>query len=213
MTLANTYVQVYGQLGEFFSRIRQGQAPDQFTQQHLKDLGFTSSNYRAVIPLMKALGFLTPEGIPTPRYHEYRNDAQSRRVMGEALREAYSDLFVIKEHPKDSDRALIEGKFKSTHNVSDRLARDMASTFYSLLALADISKVPTEKGVESPKPDKKTEIPLQPPAAPAPTPSSPIVKFETPALHYDIQIHLPATKDIEVFNAIFKSLREHLLEQ
>jgi hypothetical protein len=29
-------------------------------------------------------------------------------------------------------------------------------------------------------------------------------------LHYNIQIHLPATKDIEVFNAIFKSLKEHL---
>jgi hypothetical protein len=35
----------------------------------------------------------------------------------------------------------------------------------------------------------------------------------TPALHYNIQIHLRATKDIEVFNAIFKSLKEHLLER
>jgi len=31
-------------------------------------------------------------------------------------------------------------------------------------------------------------------------------------LHYNIQIHLPATKDIEVYNAIFKSLKEHLFE-
>lgn len=29
-------------------------------------------------------------------------------------------------------------------------------------------------------------------------------------LHYNIPIHLPATKDVEVYNAIFKSLREHL---
>jgi hypothetical protein len=32
-----------------------------------------------------------------------------------------------------------------------------------------------------------------------------------PELHYTIQIHLPATKDIEVFNAIFQSLRSNLL--
>ena len=32
------------------------------------------------------------------------------------------------------------------------------------------------------------------------------------SLHYNIQIHLPATKDIEVYNAIFRSLKEHLLE-
>ena len=31
-------------------------------------------------------------------------------------------------------------------------------------------------------------------------------------LHYNIQIHLPATKDIEVYNAIFKSIKDHLIE-
>lgn len=29
---------------------------------------------------------------------------------------------------------------------------------------------------------------------------------------YTINLHLPATSDIAVYNAIFKSLREHLLE-
>jgi hypothetical protein len=28
--------------------------------------------------------------------------------------------------------------------------------------------------------------------------------------HYNIQIHLPATTDVTVYNAIFKSLKEHL---
>jgi hypothetical protein len=32
-------------------------------------------------------------------------------------------------------------------------------------------------------------------------------------LHYNIQIHLPATKDVEVYNSIFKSLKEHLFEK
>ena len=95
MALSNAYVQIYGQIGDFFSKLQDGQAPDQFTQQHLKDIGFLSSNHRALIPLIKSLGFLTPEGVPTPRYHEYRNRSQAHRIMGEALREAYSDLFFI----------------------------------------------------------------------------------------------------------------------
>jgi hypothetical protein len=33
-----------------------------------------------------------------------------------------------------------------------------------------------------------------------------------PGLHYNIQIHLPASKDIEVYNSIFKALKEHLFE-
>lgn len=208
MSLPSAYVQVYGQLEDVLARIADGQAPDKFTTQYLKDLGFSSSNFRAVIPLLKALGFLSEDGSPTSRYHEYRNTARSRRVMAEALREAYSDLFTIKANPTDADRPLIEGKFKSVHNVSPNVARLMASTFYSLLELADLSSSPVEmkkeeKQPEPPKPKAEGEAEQLPPQLPA---------HSRPALHYNIQIHLPATKDIEVFNSIFKSLKEHLLE-
>lgn len=205
MALADSYVQTYGQLGDVFKRLSEGQAPDKLTRQYLKDLGFTSTNFHAVIPLLKALGFLAPDGSPTARYHAYRDHSQSRAVLGQALREAYSDLFTIKSHPTQSDRALIEGKFKSAHNTSERMAQLMASTFYSLLALADLSAPPSkppetpsaELKVDTPPALKQQEIPFVP---------------ASPTLHYNIQIHLPATKDVEVFNAIFKSLREHLLE-
>jgi len=87
---------------------------------------------------LKALGFLSPDGQPTARYHEYRNEAQARQIMAQALKDAYSDLFVLRSTPAESDRPILEGKFKSTHNVNDRLAKLMASTFYALLALADL---------------------------------------------------------------------------
>ncbi|MBV9841578.1 MAG: DUF5343 domain-containing protein [Sphingomonadaceae bacterium] len=108
------------------------------THQLLKDWGFSSSNDRAFIPLLKALGFLTPTGQPTERYHRYRDHSQSKKVLGEALREAYGDLFLITNNPKDSDREAIEGKFKSYHNASDNSAKSMAATFYALLKLADV---------------------------------------------------------------------------
>lgn len=114
MALPSVYTQVYGQIPEFFQKIQEGQAPSTFTQQHLKDIGFASTNHRAFIPILKALGFLTPGGTPTNRYHDYRDKSQSRQIMGEAIKEAYSDLFLIKSHPKEFDKNLIEGKFKST---------------------------------------------------------------------------------------------------
>jgi hypothetical protein len=126
MALANNYVQVYGQIGDVFARIADGQAPDKFSAQYLKDLGFASSNFRAVIPLLKALGFLSDDGTPTTRYHEYRNASQARRVMAEALRTAYGDLFTIRAQPTPADRSLIEGKFKSTHNASPNTAKLMS---------------------------------------------------------------------------------------
>lgn len=210
MALPSVYTQVYGQIPEFFSKIQEGQAPGNFTQQHLKDIGFASTNHRAFIPILKALGFLSPSGVPTGRYHSYRDKSQARQIMGEAIREAYSDLFLIKSHPKESDKDLIEGKFKSAHNAKDRPAELMAKTFFGLLDIADIN--------HAPKPSKAIEEPEQKSAAfnfqtkeqiniPKEAPMSGI----HPSLHYNIQIHLPATKDIEVYNSIFKSLKEHLL--
>ncbi len=204
MALSKAYVQVYGQLGEVFARIAEGQAPEKFTTQYLKDLGFASSNFRAIIPLLKSLGFLSEDGTPTSRYHDYRNTARSRRVMAEALREAYGDVFTIKANPTDADRPLIEGKFKSVHNASANVAKLMASTFYSLLELADLSL----GAIETKKEEKQPEPPVQAKIGADSQPAS----HPRPTLHYNIQIHLPATKDIEVFNAIFKALKEHLLE-
>ena len=78
MSLANIYTMSHGHLADFFTKIKEGQAPTQFTQQLLKDLGFSSSNHRAFIPLLKELGFLSPDGAPTSRYHEFRDYSQKQ---------------------------------------------------------------------------------------------------------------------------------------
>ncbi|MGN7742555.1 DUF5343 domain-containing protein [Pseudomonas sp. 22526] len=204
MALTNAYTEAYGKLGEFFNKIRDGQAPPQFTHQFLIDIGFKSNKHRAYIPLLKALGFLTPDGQPTSRYKDYRDHSQSKSIMGEALKEAYGDIFLIKENPTAADSSLIEGKFKSYHNASDNVAVNMRRTFMALLELADTKSRPQTKKASNLDEDSESS---------SDTKQDTIAKpqhFKVPGLHYNIQVHLPATKDIEVYNAIFKSLKEHL---
>lgn len=205
MALPTTYTQAFNLLGDFFSKLRDAQAPDKFTNQQLKDFNFKSNNHRPFIPILKALGFLSADGTPTKRYHDYRNHAMSKSVMGEALKEAYSDIFLIKSKPTATDKALVEGKFKSYHNSSDVVASLMSKTFYALLELADL-----DKEVTTPKPKDKT---ITAPKVETDLDKEVKEKLHTAVgLHYNIQIHLPATKDIEVYNAIFKSLKDHLIE-
>ncbi|MEP3388539.1 MAG: DUF5343 domain-containing protein [Reichenbachiella sp.] len=201
MSLPSSYTQAYSQLADFFSKIRDAQAPDKFTNQILKDLGYKSNNHRAFIPILKSLGFLSSDGTPTQRYHEYRSHSASKSIMGEALKEAYSDIFLIKEFPDQSDKDLIQGKFKSFHNASDNVAKLHTNTFYALLDLADLKS----KKKKEPKVVEEAAQ-NQPPIIENP------IKNTSMGLHYNIQIHLPATKDVEVYNAIFKSLKEHLVE-
>jgi hypothetical protein len=198
-----------GHIPALFSKIRDGQAPAQLSQQLLKDWGFTSSNDRAAIPLLKALGFLSPDGKPTTLYHDYRDHSRSKVVMAQALRHAYEDIFLIKEHPTDADKTAVKGKFKSFHNVSDNVASLMTNTFYALLALSDLKATAPQKKktqeIQAETPEtKKTEMNETTKDRPA---------IHAAGLHYNIQIHLPATKDVEVYNAIFKSLRDHLYEE
>ncbi len=213
MALANTYTVVNGQLPDFFQKIQDGQAPDKFTQQHLKDIGFTSTNHRSFIQILKTLGFLTPDGTPTQRYHNYRNRAICKKVMGEAIREAYSDLFVIKENPTNQDKDVIQGKFKSSFNTTDLVAERQTKTFFALLELADIHMTIEPQVAAAPtQQDNQTELQVSPQDSKVGSMPSILPKTSVPSLHYNIEIHLPATKDIEVYNSIFKSIKEHLLE-
>lgn len=205
MALTSAYVLPTNRISDLFGKIRDGQAPERFTHQLLKDWGFSSTNDRAFVPLLKELGFLTVDGKPTHRYHEYRDHSQSKQVMTQALRDAYSDIFLIKEHPTPADKSAVEGKFKSFHNASDNVAGLMAKTFFSLLVLADLSakKVPTTIAPETHGATPQTITPR----------TTEVSIGGRTGLHYNIQIHLPATKDVEVYNAIFKSLREHLFNE
>jgi hypothetical protein len=208
MGLPTSYTQAYGSFDEFFSRIRDAQAPDKFILQILKDWGYKSNNHRPFIPLLKSLGFLSSDGTPTQRYHDYRSHAKSKEVMGNALKEAYSDIFLIKAHPTTKDKELIQGKFKSYHNVSDNVAKLHTNTFYALLKLADLEASNVEKPASKKAPVKQD---LPRPAEQKHDTTSDLLTTKV-GLHYNIQIHLPATKDVEVYNAIFKSLKEHLID-
>ncbi|MCC0000572.1 MAG: DUF5343 domain-containing protein [Methylobacteriaceae bacterium] len=188
-----------------FEKIVDGAPPERFNLEHLTGLGFSSSNDRAIIPVLKDIGFLDNDGRPSQLYRDYRDRSRSRQVMSDALRNAYSDLFLIRESGlSKNDRDAVIGKFKSVHGSSERIAELQAMTFFALLALADTSQSATTKSV--------SEIVLPELKEPAASEAA-ISSKRGLSLNYRVEIHLPPTRDIEIYNAIFKSLRENLLDE
>jgi hypothetical protein len=122
MGLTNTYVGSVNRIPEVFKKIQDGQVSPQFSIQLLKDWGFSSSNDRAFLPLLESIGFLTPTRQPTPRYQDYRDHYRSKVMMGEAIKEVYQDIFLIKANPTSGDQTEIVGKFKNFYNASDNFA-------------------------------------------------------------------------------------------
>jgi Family of unknown function (DUF5343) len=210
--LTKRYTLSVKNLTPILEKIVDGTPPAKFTVAHLASLGFGASNDRAVVPLLKDLGFLGADGTPTPRYHAYRDRSRSQAVMAEALREAYSDVFHVRENPTAADRVAIEGIFKSKVGSNELTAQRQANTFLTLLSLADLGAAPPApslpESAQRPAPETDSTTEQNPTGRGSQASRGQGISTE---LHYTIQIHLPATKDIEVFNAIFRSLRENLL--
>lgn len=169
------------------------------------------------IGVLKALGFLDEAGAPTDRYFAFLDQAQSKRVLAEALKEAYSDLFDVniqantlaEEDVKNKLKTLTQGKY------SEKVVSWMAKTFRALADYADWSEVSVKKSQAASSPVEKQKTEAQPSTQevtpPLPQPKT-VDKATFGQLHYNIQIHLPESRDAAVYDAIFKSLRSHLTD-
>jgi hypothetical protein len=204
MALPTAYLTSVKNLKAILEAIKGAQAPKRFTVSFLQSLGFKNASDRLILGLLKALAFLSPSGEPTQRYYEFLDKTQSPQVLASGIREAYADLFQVNTKAHDLSSTDVQNKLKTLTQgqFTDAVLQKMATTFKSLCALADFAA--------SPKP--------APPPPPPPPPGGPgtLVVPEHPSvtlggLVYNIQIHLPESRDPAVYDALFKSLKEHLL--
>lgn len=189
-------------------RIRSAARPEKLTVELIAQWGFTASNDRALPRVLKVLGFLTESGAPTAYYDRLRDNNDWKFVIAERLKDTYSDLFAMDQNISKAPEADIRGAISRITGKDEETVRRYYNTFKAFASLADFG------GTDSTQ-DKKQQDGSPPPQPPAPTPvqdapTPPAPSHRKPEYHYNIQIHLPVTTDITVYNAIFKSLRENL---
>ncbi|HEX9744083.1 MAG TPA: DUF5343 domain-containing protein [bacterium] len=213
MSLPDSYSQKPAAIPAYFDAILDAQPPDRFTIKFLENLGFTSTNDRLFIGILKDLDFLSADGVPTQRYYDFMDRSQAKTALAQAIKDAYTDLFNVNKKANDLPTTDIKNKLrtlfagKKTNNVIDRIAK----TFTALCEYADFSEVKPQTGKEEGEPskkpakDKETE-PLSKERVLEPQNSS--ITLES--LQYHINIVLPESRDQAVYDAIFRSLREHL---
>ena len=195
------YVDAYGQLKELFMKIKEASVPSKFTNDFLSTvLGLKSSSYRPMIPFLKKLNLLDPGNIPTKAYSEFRDESKSGLIMAQQIRIAYNALFGAHTYANKLKKEEIISKLCSVLGTSkdDKNIQKVASTFLELCKIADfdnkMSEIKLENNDETEKDSKN--------------PSLANTKL---GISYTINLNLPAPTDIEVFNSIFKSLKDILL--
>ena len=203
------YVNAYGKMNKLLTKVKTASVPPKVTRDFLSAvLGLKSSSYHAMIPFLKKLGFIDQGGVPTQRYKDFRSDSKSGFVMAKSIKEAYVDIYQSNEYAHQlSKKELVDVTATVTGAAKDDAAVvAVVGTFLEVIKFAtfDVSDIPEEIGDtnngeledvnENLGPALKTENK---------------VKF---GISYTINLNLPATTEVKVFDAIFKSLKKNILD-
>ena len=211
MALKLPYMVSTGLIPKILEKIQQARRPERFTQDFLSTkLGNTGGSAKPIIPLLKRMGFLASDGSPTQRYNQFRNVETQGLAVAEGMKAAFSELFERNEYVYEMSRDKILSLVVETTGAakSDRSVKAIVGTFTALNELADFEAVPDE-------PAEREEAPHP---APAPQTEAGYIEMATSAknvdfkVSYTINLNLPETTNPDVFNAIFHSLKEHLLK-
>lgn len=209
MSLPTAYLTSFKNTSDILQAMQAAQAPERFTIKFLEGLGFPSSNDRTIINVLKALGFLDDNGVPTTRYHQYLDQTQSAVVLAQGIRDAYTDLFKVNKTAQNMTTAEVKNKMKtlSVGQFTDRVLTQMSGTFTTLVKLADFSGN-AAAGLQEDEPDVEHEDADEEQDNNGGDRSRSHTRFN--GLVYNINIHLPESREPAVYDALFKSLKEHL---
>lgn len=171
------------------------------TIDYLRKLGYTSSRDNAILKILKFIGFLDSSGNITDSFRAFRNTDKSKIIMAQSLRQAYDDLFNAIANPHQKN---LENYFRTATGRAGSALTATESTFKKLCGFADF-----KSGVAMPAKGQKAI--LTPTPFSKPIVSLPITKEGAININIDIKFELPITKDADVYDKIFQSLKKNIL--
>lgn len=201
------FMNAYGQIGKIFDKMHSARKPAKFTQDFLETiLGFKSKSARAIVPLPVKLGFLTSDKIPTELYSEFQNPKLKKHAVAKGMKKAYAALFEINTYLGDAEAAEVEGIICQATGLGkdEDKFKVISKTFISLREIADFSPLDENKTVAEAISTDGEQV-----DGGAIAGREPIQGKTRLGWSYTINLNLPETTDIEVFDAIFASMKKN----
>lgn len=176
--------------------------PERFTSNFMDTmLGVTGGSSRYVPPLLKKMNFLTSDGTPTDLYTSFRTEGSRSTAAFAGLKNAFAELFQRNEFIHKANEPEVRDHIVAITGLTknDTYVSYIWATF----------KVVRDFITGDPMVEPKTEM-----TAAKEDPSQAAVRLDGGArvgLVNNINIVLPESTNINVYNLIFQSLRANLL--
>lgn len=197
-----------GALATAFQKIKAAATPERFTQDFLSNtLGMKGGTPKPIIPFLKRIGFLGTDGAPTELYKSFRNPGKSGAAVAQATRLGYKALFDMNERAHELSDADLKGLVVQAtgHEENSRAVQFIVATFKVLKKHASFGTTAVQHKKEEGEEERTSTTGA----------GDESERHGEVGIHlsYTINLNLPPTPDISVFNAIFKALRDNLLRK
>lgn len=207
------YVTAAGNIRKALEGIVSAATPERVTQDFVKTiLHIPGGSGDQMTSYLKKIGLAGPDGTPTELYRQFRNQGTRGQAAVAALRKAYEPLYKRNEYMHELPEAKLKGLIIEETGAEEGSSSVtcVMSAIKALKAFADFSGIdssvsPTSVVIQSDVQHRETNHPEMPGTVSAAASGLGL------NLSYTINLNLPATSDIAVFNAIFKSLKDNLL--
>jgi hypothetical protein len=202
------YVSSPGNIDKALNGIKSAAVPERVSQDFVKTiLKIPGGSGDQMTSFLRKLGMANSDGSASDLYKRFRNPTSSGDAVASAIKSAYAPLYVRNEFMHElSDADLLGLVVEETGQAHDAPSVRLAfSCIKHLKAFASFSASVNDNPLTLANPDEAERSSSEQPFDNRRASSLGL------NLGYTINLNLPATSDPDVFDAIFKSLKEHLL--
>lgn len=198
------YTQNTGNLISLISQIGKNGTPDKFTVKDLPIWGYKSSNDRSIVSVLKFIGFLDSSGAPTQLWRDARTKPEIAVASG--MREGYKALFQTFPDADRKDAEALTNFFKAKTDNGEATIKMMVGTFKALAQFGDFTGAIDTAAENQPDSRPEQQATTGYSHALIKSPSSSGV-----SVNLNIELALPADETGKVYEAFFKAMKKHLL--
>ena len=196
-----SYTTTPGRFKETLQAMIAAERPPVFNRDFIETvLGIKGGIVSGFPPILKRIGFLANDNSPTELYGQFQGESSRSYAALTGLKNGFGELFKRNAHVDKADDDRIKDYLVQItgRKRDDAVISAILGTFNAIRSFIT-GDVSIPENVEA-HDQKKEDSP--PPSTP---PTGQL------GLSYHINIVLPETKEIAVFNAIFQSLKQNLL--
>ncbi len=140
MAVSFPYLASPGSIKVCLEKVKAAATPDRVTQDFITTkLQIKGGTGKALIPFLKKIGFVAPDGSPTDIYKRFRNHATAASAVNDSVKLGYKELGLINEYFYDlNDKDLLALIVQVTGvEAGNQVAKLTLSTLKILKAFAN----------------------------------------------------------------------------